>query len=126
MKKLIVSLALVALLLPVLSFATPEGEKVITASEGFRLATINSTGPILIEVLANGTASIVIVSSIDGSGTDPNEHLRKWPSGDFGDATFALRANIPRPFVTRGTSADSVKVILGTATEVIVTWTNVN
>ena len=126
MKKLIGFLALVAFLLPVLSFATPEGEKVITSTSGFRLASINSTGPILIEVLANGTASIVIVSTTDGAGTDPNVHKRKWPSGDFGDPTFALRTNIPRPFVTQGTSADSVSVILGTATEVIVTWTNGN
>ena len=125
MKRLIVFLALVAILLPVFSFATPEGEKVMV-SEGFRLATINSTGPIMIEALANGTASIVIVSSLDGAGAAANSHLRKWPSGDFGDATFALRANIPRPFITRGTSADSVLVVLGTATEVIVTWTNAN
>jgi len=126
MKKLIGFLALVAFLLPVLSFATPEGEKVITSTSGFRLASINSTGPILIEVLANGTASIVIVSTTDGVAAAPNVHKRKWPSGDFGDSTFALRTNIPRPFVTQGTSADSVSVILGTATEVIVTWTNVN
>ena len=126
MKKLIVFLALVAFLLPVLSFATPEGETVITANGGFRFATINSTGPILVEILANGTASIDLVSSIDGAGTDPNTARRVWPSGDFGASTFAVRSNIPRPFVTQGTSVDSVTVTLGAATEVIVTWTNAN
>lgn len=126
MKRLIVFLALVAILLPVISHATPEGEKIITSSGGFRLASINSTGPILIEALADGTASIIIVSSIDGPGLAPNTAKRLWPSGDYGGVTFALRSNIPRPFVTQGTSADSVLVVLGTATEVILTWTNAN
>ena len=126
MKKLIALLALVAFLLPVLSFATPDGETVVIASGGFRFATINSTGPILVEVLANGTATIDLVSSIDGAGAAANSARRVWPSGDFGASVFSLRTDIPRPFVTQGTSVDSLTVTLGTATEVIVTWSNAN
>jgi len=127
MKRILLILSLLAVAITAVdSFATPEGEKVITGDSGFRFASTSALGPVMLEVLADGTATIVIVDSTEGAGTDPNGLKRKWPSGDFGDLTFGLRANIPRPFSTVGTSADSVTVVLGTASEVILTWTNEN
>lgn len=117
-------LAVVLLALADSALATPDGEYIFTADGGFRFSSINAAGPLMLEALADAGATIYLVSSIDGSGADPNTAKRKWPSGDFGLTYFSLRANIPRPFVTSGTSTDSCYVDLVTATEVIITWTN--
>lgn len=122
----ILAIVLIALFVsaPVLA-NPPDGETVITATGGFRLASLNAAGPRLLEALADGTATIILVDSLDGEGSNPNTARRFWPSGEaYGNANFALRANIPRPFVTQGASVDSVFVVLTTATEIVLTWTN--
>ena len=98
-------------------WATPDGEYRATATGGIRLCTAGSS-PILVECLADGSATIKLISTSRGN--------RTWPDDGLGDsgAIFSLRANVPRPFYVSGDQVDSLSIeSLDTATEVIVTVT---
>lgn len=119
MRKSAILAAVCAMLVAATAFAIPNGETVVTASGTVTLTPAASAGPVMVEALANGTATIVIVST---------SRSRTWPDTTLGDsdAAFALRENVPRPFVTQGEKVDQVIVTLGTATEVVITWTLAN
>jgi hypothetical protein len=108
-----------ALMFATIASAAPDGEKVVTSSSTVTLCPATSSGPIMVEALANGTATIFLYSS---------SRLRVWPDTNLGDsdAFFVLRDGIPRPFPTAGDKVDQVVIVLGTATEVILTWTFAN
>ena len=127
MKRIFLLLILAAVLVTVADevFALPDGEEIIAATGGFRFAAINASGPEILDAWADGTATIYFVKSTDGVDAAPNGAARKWPSGEvYGNTAFALRTATARPFHMKGDGADSCYVVLGTATEVILTWTN--
>jgi len=100
-----------------LAWATPDGEYVLTATGGVRICPATA-GPILIEALADGDATIKLVSTSRSDRTYPDDGL-----GDSG-AVFNLRDGQPRPFYVQGDKIDSLYVdISGGATEVVLTWT---
>lgn len=125
MKAKLVFLAVILFCAAGFSYAAPDGEKSITSTSGWRMVSVSAVGTGLVECLAiGGTATIVLVDSEDGVGAAPNTHKRKWPDNTYGDTTFFLQQDIPRPFFTSSTGVDSVLVVLTGATKVIVTWTN--
>ena len=113
-KKVLIILAVAVLAVTVAvdiaSAEPPQVEKELTASGGFRFAAIKSGGPKMVEIIADGDATVYFIDSADGSGTNPNTRVRKWPGDDFGDGVYYLVDSVPRPFYTAGTSIDSCYV----------------
>lgn len=126
-RSVLLLLAMVALLFTVATDVLadpPDVEYEFTASGGFRFASINAVGPALVEALANGDATIYLIDSADGTGTNPNTRVRKWPGDDYGDGVYYLVDSVPRPFATYSTSVDSCYVDLtGGATSVKISCT---
>ena len=106
MRAIVVLVVLAVLLVAGLSTATmPWGEKKITSSGG-----INISGATHAAVVADGDAQVQFFA---GGWRRPNH------AG--GDTVYTLGESLPREF-SSPVGIDSVYVLMGTATGVVVTW----
>lgn len=116
MKRILLAIAVIALLVGLAIAAPPEGEVVISADGGHRF--IGGNGEIgHLDALADGTAKLWLFSVVDDAMTI------RWPRAASSDSGYSLRASQPRPFGNlSGSAIDSVYIDLDGATEVILTW----
>lgn len=122
--RILICVLLAVLIFPAFSLASPDGVTTLTATGGFKLATTNSSGPHLVEALGDGDFTIVIISSVDGSGASPNTVRRQWPDGVFGGSAIPGRSGFPLQFDTKGDRVDSVYVVFNGASKVDLIWQN--
>ena len=103
----------------------PDVEKVITITETFQFTdnAVNGDGPELVEVVAyGGDATFSFLNTTeDPDVVFPGQAPPWWPDETpVGDAVYTIKAGIPRPFNILGTGIDTISVIIGTATSVVV------
>ena len=104
---------------------TPDVEKSITGTEEFQFAGAAAAddGPDLVEVVAyGGDASFSFLNTTEDPDVSfPGQDPPWWPGqSPLGDAVYVIKEGIPRPFGIRGTGIDTISVVIGTATSVVV------